>query len=229
MKPDSELVSRDDPGALASVLADDIAALLADAIEARGCASLVVPGGRTPLPVFERLRRADLDWMKVAITLTDERWVVPDEAASNEGLVRRALLKGRAAAARFVPLKNAAPTAAQGAATAWRRVAAEMLLPFDVVVLGMGEDAHTASLFPGSPGIESALDATVPPACVAMTAPVSPTERISLNVAALASARQLIVHFTSEAKWRTWQAADGLPIGLTLRLAASRPWLYWCP
>ena len=229
MRPDCVLVSRDDAASLAVALADDIAVLLAEAIDARGCASLVVPGGRTPLPVFERLRRADLDWMKVAITLTDERWVVPGDAASNEGLVRRALLKGRAAAARFVPLKNPAPTAAEGAAVAWRRVAAEMLLPFDVVVLGMGEDAHTASLFPGSPGIEPALDATMPPACVAMKAPMAPTERISLNVAALASARQLIVHFTSEVKWRTWQAADGLPIGLTLRLAASRPWLYWCP
>ena len=229
MRPDCELVSRDDPGALAAVLADDIAVLLGDAIDARGCASLVVAGGRTPLPVFERLRRADLDWSKVVITLTDERWVSPADPASNEGLVRRALLADRAAAARFVPLKNDAVTATAGAAAAWQRVAAEMPLPFDVVVLGMGEDAHTASLFPGSPGIDSALDATAAPGCVAMTAPVAPTERLSLNVAALASARQLIVHFTTEAKWTIWQAADDLPIGLTLRPAASRPWLYWSP
>jgi 6-phosphogluconolactonase len=226
---DCELVRRDDAPSLAAVLADDIAVLLADAIEEHQRASLVVAGGRTPLPVFERLRRLDLDWSRVVITLTDERWVPPSDAASNEGMVRRALLADRAAAATFVPLKNEAATAALGAEAAWRRLEAELPLPFDVVVLGMGEDAHTASLFPGSPGIEAAVDPAASPACVAMTAPVSPTERLSLNLAALAASRQLIVHFTGEAKWTVWQSADDLPIGLTLRSAAARPWLYWSP
>lgn len=229
MRTDCEFTRREDPATLAAVLAEDIAVLLADAIREHGRASLVVAGGRTPLPVFECLRRRDLDWSRVVVTLTDERWVPPTDPASNELLVRRALLVDRAAAATFLPLKNDAATAEQGAAAAWQGVAAGMPLPFDVVVLGMGEDAHTASLFPGSPGIDRALDPQAAPACVAMRAPVTPTERLSMNLAALAAARQLIVHFTGEAKWTTWQAADELPIGLTLRRAASRPWLYWSP
>ena len=228
MSPACELRRHGDPGSLVVALADELAARLAAAVAARGEASLVVPGGRTPQPVFERLRHAALDWSRVTVTLTDERWVDAADAASNEGLVRRALLQGPAAAARFVPLRNAAATAGEGAAAATRALQA-ITRPFDVVLLGMGDDGHTASLFPLSPGIEAALDPAAVPGCVAMTAPVAPLSRLSLNLAALAQARQHIVLFTGEPKWQVWQAADGLPIGLTLRQAAARPLLYWSP
>jgi len=226
--PDCALHRYDDPVGVATALAADLAAQLAAALAARGRASLVLSGGRTPLPVFERLRHAALDWSRVTVTLTDERWVDPADAASNEGLVRRALLQGPAAAACFLPLKMPAKTPAEGAAAAWLQLAV-IPRPFDVVVLGMGEDGHTASLFPQSPGIEAALDPAAAPACVVMTAPVAPLTRLSLNLAALAQARQHIVHFTGDVKWQVWQASDGLPIGLTLRRAASQPRLYWCP
>jgi 6-phosphogluconolactonase len=226
--PDCELRRFDDAGRLAAALADELAARLTAAVVARGEASLVVPGGRTPLPMFERLRGAALDWSRVTVTLTDERWIDPHDAASNEGLVRRALLQGPASAARFVALKNAAPTAVEGAPEATRALAA-IRRPFDIVVLGMGDDGHTASLFPLSPGIQTALDPGAVPGCVATTAPVVPLARLSLNLAALAQARQHILHITGEAKWRVWQAAGGLPIGLTLRQAAARPLLYWSP
>ena len=228
MTPECDLRRWDDAAALASALAGELATRLAGAIAARGQASLVVPGGRTPLPVFEQLSEAALDWARVTVTLTDERWVDPQDAASNEGLVRRALLQGPAAAARFVPLKTAAASPLEGAVAASR--ALEVVeRPFDIVVLGMGDDGHTASLFPLSPGIGAALDPAAVPGCVAMTAPVAPVARLSLNLAALTQARQLIVHFTGEAKWRVWQAAGSLPIGLTLRRSASRPLLYWSP
>jgi 6-phosphogluconolactonase len=226
--PDCELRRREDAEDLAAALAAELAARLADALSARGEASLVVPGGRTPLPVFRQLRNAPLDWSRVTVTLTDERWVDPADAASNEGLVRRALLQGPVAAARFVPLKTAAATAGSGATEAWRALGV-IARPFDVVVLGMGDDGHTASLFPLSPGIDAALDPGAAPGCVAMTAPVAPISRLSLNLAALAQARQHVVHFTGEAKWRVWQGAGDLPIGLTLRRSASRPLLYWSP
>ena len=93
----------------------------------------------------------------------------------------------------------------------------------------MGDDGHTASLFPHSPGLAAALDPAAPPACVAMTAPVTPTERLSLNLSALRSARHLYLHFTGEAKWRLWQDAGELPVALTLRRRGSRPQLYWSP
>jgi 6-phosphogluconolactonase len=193
--PDCELRRFDDASALASALAAEIAARLGAAISARGQASLVVPGGKTPLPLFERLREAPLAWSRVTITLTDERWVDPSDAASNEGLVRRALLQGPATAARFVPLKSAVATVESGAAAAWNMLKI-ITRPFDVVVLGMGDDGHTASLFPLSPGIDVAMDPRAAPDCVAMTAPVVPIARLSLNLAALAQARQHIVHFT---------------------------------
>ena len=228
MIADCELHRQDEPLALAAALAQALALRLGAALAERGAASLVLPGGRTPIPVFERLRVTTLDWSRVTITLTDERWVDAEDVASNEGLLRRVLLQGPAAAARFVPLKQPAPSPALGAVAAWRALES-IARPFDVVVLGMGEDGHTASLFPGSPGIASALDPLSAPHCVAMRAPVAPQERLSLNVSALAQARQHFVHFTGQDKWRVWQAGDGLPIGLTLRRTASPPQLYWCP
>jgi 6-phosphogluconolactonase len=216
-----------DGEALAQALALALAAHLAAALAARGNASLVVSGGRTPVPLFRQLRQASLNWSQVCVTLADERWVDPMDAASNERLVREELLLGAAAAARFVPLKNPAATAKAGAVASWAALAP--LLPFDVVLLGMGDDGHTASLFPDSPGLAAALDPAAAPACVAMTAPVPPRDRLSLNLPALLSTRTLYLHFTGESKWRLWQAADELPVGVTLRRSASRPQLYWSP
>jgi 6-phosphogluconolactonase len=191
---------------LAVALAQQLAATLGAACRERGAATLVVSGGRTPLPLFEQLRAAPLDWARVGITLADERWVDPDDPGSNERLLRNSLLVGAAAAAQFVPLKNAAPSAAAGASLAWDKLQA-LGRPFDVVVLGMGDDGHTASLFPQSPGLQVALDPAAAPACVPMTAPVPPHERLSLNLAALLQARRLVLHITGEHKWQVYQGA----------------------
>ena len=213
---------------LAAALTDALARDLAAAVQQRGRASLVVSGGSTPLPLFRLLRHRPLPWTHITITLADERWVDPADAASNERLLRQELLRDEAAPARFISLKNDAPTPAAGAARAWSTLQA-VPRPFDVVLLGMGDDGHTASLFPGSPGIDAALAADAAPACVALTAPVPPTARLSLNASALLQARQLYLHFTGEAKWQVWTRAADLPIGLTLRRAVSRPQLYWSP
>ena len=196
--------------AAAAVLAAQIVVTLRRALAVRPHASLVVPGGRTPAALFRALRGAALDWERVRITLTDERWVPEDHQASNAALIRRELLADAATAATFVPLYNAAPSAAEGAASSWRTIEG-IGLPFDSVVLGMGEDAHFASLFPGSPGISQALDPAAPPACVAMRAPVAPLERLSLNLAALARTRQLSLLVTGAEKLALLGEAAGRP------------------
>src|SRR5450759_1582558 len=147
--PDMDTLSRQ--------VAADIAARLTHAIATRGLASLVVSGGRSPVKLFEQLRTQTIDWSRVCVALADERWVAPTDADSNEKLVREALLQGNAAAARFLGLKNAAPSPDLGAVSAWETFA-RIPRPFDVTLLGMGDDGHTASLFPGSPNLRSALN-----------------------------------------------------------------------
>lgn len=217
--------------AAAALLAEQVAATLRDAVQARGAASLLVPGGRTPVPFFRELRRHDIAWRHIAISLTDERWVPADHADSNARLVRTELLADAAEVATFVPLHNAAPTAALGAAESWRGLAL-LPRPFDVVVLGMGDDGHFASLFPHSPGLDAALDPDAAPGCIAMRAPAAPEDRISLNLAALADARQLYLFITGERK-RVLVApaavADPLPINALQALRAPEPVVIWAP
>ncbi len=138
----------ENPSALAEALADDVGARLAAAIAARGTASFAVSGGSTPKAFFRSLSRRELDWSKVTLTLVDERFVPPENERSNHRLVADNLLKDRAAQARFVPLYHQAETAEAAAAIASDRTAS-LGAPFDVVVLGMGTDGHTASFFPG--------------------------------------------------------------------------------
>ncbi len=192
--------------ALTAAVSQRIVGQLQSALSTRRRASLVVSGGRSPVALFRLLSVAPLDWSRVWITLADERWVGPDSEHSNETLVRTHLLQNKAAAAHFTGLKNDAPTPADGAARSWAAAAA-IPRPYDVVVLGLGEDGHFASLFPGSPGLADALDPQHLPGCVSMTAPLAPQARISLNLAALLDARLLLLPFTGVRKQQVRDAA----------------------
>ncbi len=224
--PDSE--------ALAKQLAGDIAASLEQAIAQRGLASLVVSGGNSPVRLFEQLRIQPLDWGRISVALADERWVTPPDPASNETLVRDVLLRDRAAAARFTGLKNAAPSPELGAASAWETFA-HVPRPFDAAVLGMGDDGHTASLFPHSPNLRDALDPNAPPGCVGMRSPTPPRARLSLNLAALLDSRRIYLLILGEAKWRTLTAALGpgpvedMPVRAVLRQERTPVQVVWSP
>lgn len=194
----------------AAHLATRIATLLADAIMARGTASLALSGGRSPKPVLEALARTPLDWSKVVVTLVDERWVAPDAPDSNERLLRETLLTGPAAAAHFVPMKNDAPDAYLGQPAVEAAFAA-ILWPLDIVLLGMGEDGHTASLFPAAVELADGLTSTA--RTIAVTPPAAPHQRLSLTASAILAARHIFLQISGDAKKAVYaQALENGPV-----------------
>jgi 6-phosphogluconolactonase len=219
---------------LAASLASDVADTLARAIAARGSASLVVSGGKTPVKFFEQLRIRPIDWRRICVALADERWVDPGDIGSNERMVREVLLKERAAEARFAGLKNAAPSPDLGAVSAWETFA-RIPRPFDVTMLGMGDDGHTASLFPGSPNLRIALDPTASAGCIGMWAPSAPQARLSLNLSALLDSRRVLILIEGDAKLRTYEAAKGegpvdeMPVRAVLRQRQVPVETIWAP
>lgn len=187
------------PAALDAALAEAIVQSLREGIYQRGAASLVVSGGRTPRGLFARLAAAPLAWDRVTITLADERWVPEDHPDSNGRSVREALLRDNAAQARFVPLyrDTAEPWSALAASAA---ALAALPRPFDAVVLGMGEDGHTASLFPATDTAPAPSDAATAD-LIGVRPTRAPHDRISLTPPALLDTRLLALHFTGAAKW----------------------------
>src|SRR5579875_1502381 len=168
--------------ALTEAAVEIVSAQLAEGVEARGEAGMALAGGATPSCLYRRLAETDLPWSQVLVTPTDERWVDADSPESNERLLRTTLLTGRAAEARLVPLKAGRPTPETAAQAASFALAAATW-PLDLVLLGMGDDAHFASLFPGNPALKAGLDRAAP-LCIAVPAgaPAPPQPRLSLTL-----------------------------------------------
>jgi 6-phosphogluconolactonase len=140
---------------LAMNVANILAGELKKCLLVHDFASFAVPGGTTPGPIFDLLSATDLDWDRVHVMLTDERWVPQDHVQSNAGLIRDRLLAGRAKTAKFIPFYQAGMEPAEGCAQVAQSLKSE--LPISLLMLGMGADMHTASLFPGSDGLDAAL------------------------------------------------------------------------
>jgi 6-phosphogluconolactonase len=234
MAPGAPVVRRDfvDPEALAEALAGAVARDLRAAIARRGVASLALSGGRTPARFFAALASQTLPWDKVAVTLVDERWVPPDDARSNEALLRAALLQGPPAAARFVSLVTAEATPEEGLAEVSGRIAG-LPQPFDVVVLGMGADGHTASFFPGGDRLGEALDPRSAAAVLPQRAPGAGEPRITLTLPLIAGAGRVYLHIEGAEKAEVLEAAltegpaEAMPVRAVLR---ARPVeVFWCP
>lgn len=193
-----------DREALARGLAERIAAELGEALE-QGAASLALPGGDSPAPVMEALSRADLDWSRVTVMPGDERWVAPDHPRSNAGLIRRHLMQGPAAAATLLDFYTGSPTPESAEHTLTRLV--RVHLPLTVLLLGMGEDGHVASLFPRSPRLALALSDEAE--CVMGMQSPDREERMSLTLPALAGARHRHLLILGDDKRRMVEEAEG--------------------
>ncbi len=187
-------------------LADRIASELRAAIAAEGRASLAVPGGTTPGPIFDTLSGISLDWDKVHVLLTDERWVPESSERSNTGLLKRRLLTGQAAAAHYLPLYADAPEPEDKLSKLEQSLAPH--LPLSVVLLGMGADMHTASIFPGADRLEDALHG--PSTLVPMRAPGAPEPRITLSARVLKAAMHRHIVITGAEKRAAIEKAQSL-------------------
>ena len=210
----------------------------ADAIVAQlmppGPKRLMVTGGRGPGPVYDRLTKVDLDWSRVTVTLSDDRFVGLEAPESNERLIRERLLQGHAAAAKLVPLKGVGPTPAADAAAIEPAIRA--LVPFDATLLGMGDDGHIASLFPSTPDVAALLDPDGEHFAVGIEVPgLAPyLPRISLTGRALFASKLIVLLTGGEGKKALLERvlsdpAFAPPVSAMIRQTRTPVRLLWSP
>jgi len=192
--------------ALVETLSRSIADVLSGAIEEKGHATLMVSGGSTPRPLFERLRQMDIAWEKVAVGLCDERWLPPSHKESNEGFIKTYLLQDLAGKAAFIGMYDGSPDAQEAEERCSAKIRKE-LYPFDAVVLGMGSDAHTASLFPNNDALKKGLDTKNESLCISAIPQSAPHARMSLTLGAILSAEHLYLHFEGKEKLAVYNKA----------------------
>ena len=224
-----------DCGTQAAALAERVAERLRAGLASRGRAVLAVSGGSTPREFFAQLARQPLDWAKVQVTLVDERWVPESDERSNARLVRSLLLQHAAGAAQFVPLYTGDATPEDGLPAVRARIDA-LPLPFDAVVLGMGDDGHTASFFPGGDHLAAALDLDGRTSVLPMRAPGAGEPRITLTLPLLLQTETLVLLVSGEKK-RDLLAdarlglgdAQHYPVRAVLTQARVPVAVYWCP
>lgn len=208
-------------------LANKLAGELRSALEHEERVLMAVPGGTTPGPIFDDLCAVDLDWSRVDVMLTDERWVPEDSERSNTGLLRQRLLVDRAAAARYLPLYLPCEEPEERLAELETNIVPR--LPIQVLLLGMGADMHTASLFPGADRLEEAL-APKAPILMAMRAPGAPEPRITLTAHVLDGAMSKhIVIFGDEKREALEQARHASPKDAPVAAVLSQASVHWAP
>ena len=203
------LVEYPDQEMLAIDLANKLAGELTAALDHEDRVLFVVAGGSTPGPVYDDLCDADLDWGRVDVMLSDERWVPEVHVRSNTRMIRQRLLTGRAAAARYLPLYARAEHPEKVLPELEALIVPN--LPAQVVLLGMGADMHTASLFPGAEGLEAALARRAP-----VLVPIRPRGedemRISLSARVINEAMAKHIVITGQQKRAALERARTLPV-----------------
>jgi 6-phosphogluconolactonase len=222
----------EDQASMARQVTADIESIARSAIEARGSALLALPGGRTPVPIFEELAGRTIDWPSVTLLPTDDRLVPIGDPLSNAGLIRAHFAR---TGARLLTLFDDSTDVSEAARSAERKLA-ELRWPLDLVWLGMGEDGHTASILPG-PDFDKALDGLAGRrACLVTPDPLpaeAPVARVTLTRPALLATRALILTITGEKKRRVAERAiseglsSGLAIGCVLASTRVRVQIYW--
>ncbi len=218
-------------------VANQCAVQLNRGVEKYGRASFIVPGGTTPAPVFEKLSNMSLDWHKILVAPSDERWVEPEHEQSNQGLIKSKLLVNHASKAGLMALKNEAQTPKLGEVIAEKNIG-NLAQPFDVVLLGMGGDGHFASLFPGIPELSQALDINNENKCIGINAEGCSvagdyTQRMSLTLSALLNSKLIILMITGAQKLQLLDDATkqndsmNLPITALINQTKTPLEIYW--
>lgn len=215
-------------------LSKTVSNILAKAIKDTGKASIAVSGGSTPKGFFSVLSQSDIDWSKVTITLADERWVPIDSDASNTRLVHENLLQNKAKEAKFFHLKQGDELTDETLADL-NVAASKTLLPLDVLILGMGEDGHTASLFPCSDEINVGLDESNDAVLLKVQPKTASHQRISFTFASLITSKNIFLHSCGEGKKTVLtQALEGddpfeMPIRAFLQHPSLNTQIFWAP
>lgn len=220
-----EFIEYPDREMLALMLADRLASQLGQHLRTNDTASLCVPGGTTPGPVLESLSATDLDWNRVTVVLGDERWVDGTHNRSNSRLLRRHLLKDRAAGANYIDLFTGDPQPDDAVAGLCARL--EPVFPITVALLGMGNDMHTASLFPGADHLAAALAPDAPPV-MAIRAEGAEEPRITLTAPYLKNAINLHLLITGPEKRAAFERAQKLdPTEAPIRVLLDNITVHW--
>ncbi len=223
---------------LAHALAASVAQALKAQLVTQETASLAVSGGRTPDLFFSALSAYPLPWSSIRVTLVDERWVPPSSPRSNEALVRQGLLRNKARDALFIPLYTSDhETPEEGCKTLNESLKKSLPLPFTAVVLGMGEDGHTASFFPGADQLNSALDPDTAHYVAPIRAQAAGEPRVTLTLPMILNTHHLFLHFEGAIKKRVYdqslsEITEGrpqLPIGVVFQHTPIPPQVFWCP
>ena len=208
-------------------LAKNICQLLSDSIATNGVAYVALSGGSTPKDLFKLLSQEELEWDKIIVTLVDERWVKSDDPLSNEKFLRENLLINNASKAKFIPMVSENFNIDDSISN-YSNFLSSMPSSFDIVILGMGADGHTASWFPDCNEIDQALDPTGPN--VLMTTPKSqPTQRITLGMPVILSSKNIFLHITGEEKKNVLFdiIEKDLPIHRTIKQSKKPISIYW--
>ncbi|MCW8125586.1 6-phosphogluconolactonase [Microbulbifer halophilus] len=224
---------------LVQALTQDCASALQKGIKEHGQASFMVSGGSTPEPAYRALSKRPLPWQQINVALVDERWVEKTEKGSNQAFIEKCLLQNNAAEAPFLGMKTPHATAAEGQADC-ECAYGELPRPFDICILGMGGDGHTASLFPHAQGLEAALDPEATQLCRAITAKKSEvtgehTERMTLSLAAILQSQDIKLLITGEEKLKVYREALlgsdelAMPVRSILKQGLKPVTVYWAP
>lgn len=226
-----------DRATMVDALQQEFVQQLQQALDQRQQATLLLSGGSTPEPLYRQLSRVELDWARVNIALVDERWVDIDDSASNERFLRQSLCVNKAAKARLLGMKNRAESVFDGVEQCNNNYA-ELARPYDICLLGMGSDGHTASLFPGAKGLDEAMRSEL--ACAAIQAKPSEVtgnflHRMTLTASQILCSERLVLMITGEQKWQVFEQASkavdtqNLPISYFIHQQRLPLEVYWAP
>lgn len=222
---------------LTAALQQECEQALTAAVEDRGEATFMVSGGSSPEALYKSMSNSDLPWESIYVALVDERWVDFEHDKSNEAFVVKSLIQNKAAATNLIGMKNTAESAQEGLADC-EAAYQQLAQPFDITILGMGSDGHTASLFPNANGLQEAL--TTDALCAAINAHPSEvtgaiTERMTLSLNGLLQSKALVLLLTGEEKLNVFRAAQAgtdvneMPIRAILQQDKVPLTVYWAP